>query len=177
MGGKVGFGLGITQGSSVLNPDYLAMKIGIMPMIAIEPTIDFDKYSDDNKIDSIKTNNMDIGLGLNLILAFARSKSTNIYGFGGLGFGIFNHQEENYSSAKTKTKNSGNIIGIPLGLGLEHFITETFSIDLRAVSGLLIGSNKTEYTEGNTTTTTNDISSTDITFSNVRFETALFWYF
>jgi len=177
MGGKIGFGLGIYQGGSILTPQVLSTKVGIFGPLAIEPKLLFATSSFDLKSDSTKINLLETTFGLDALITLKSRATTNIYGIGGARFGIVKLEMEDYHSYDGKITSSGNIFGLNMGVGLEHFITESFSVDIRTLSGFDMTSAKIETKTGTVTETVMELSGYGVELGNTLFMASLFWYF
>jgi len=130
LAGKIGMGLGFSpdtylQGSAWGFPviDIAVTKIGLKPALALEPILQFT-YTGDG------ASGVYFALsGLANFLMKGHSK-TNIYGKLGLGFLI-----------DTRPTDTEFGFTLPFGFGLEHFVSEHFSINLAAMSGFTYISN------------------------------------
>jgi hypothetical protein len=144
--GRIGFGAGWTIpsptdeygfGLGLLSPTLVMTKIGLAPRIAIEPTFQIMSVSNDEKASAF------ILQGLFDYVLLEHEK-TNIAPKVGFSFAT--------ASAGGSTILSG--FGIPLGIGLEHWISEHFAIDLTTMSGFFSQSEPykaTTFTLGNAT--------------------------
>ena len=134
--GKIGMGLGFSPdtyqesgglGLSLPIIDIAVTKIGLSPKMAIEPIIQFT-------LKGAGATSVHVALsGLGDFLVKGHNK-TNLYGKAGLGFMI------NSPGGGAETTFGFNL---PFGFGLEHFVSENFSINLTALSGITFISNPT----------------------------------
>lgn len=151
MGGKIGFGVGPVPGSSILEPSFFSMRVGIINPLVVEPW--FLYYSDvsDDKYDTLKTTNTDIGVGVRALFAFLSKDKSNLYATFGFGVEIPKTVVEDYSvgtPAELTTSEMG--YSVYLGLSLEHFVTPNFSVAISSEGGFSGFSSTTENTAGTT---------------------------
>ncbi|MDH5683924.1 MAG: outer membrane beta-barrel protein [candidate division WOR-3 bacterium] len=118
MSGKLGMGIGWTVGSSGI-PDAAITKFALGEKLVLEPALlfSFTSMSNDESESNYEFN-------LNLLLAYAlmAHEKTNFYAKAGISFGM--EKEPKMTS-----------FGIPLGLGLEYFVSDHFAVDLNHVMG------------------------------------------
>lgn len=129
--GSMGLGIGWTpaaymrEGLTFPTPDYVITKFGFSDNLIFEPTFGFNYLSISND-----TSDSGSRLGLQFLFdyLFRGHKKTNIYLKGGLGFMVDSPLfDDPYSSAFS--------IGMIFGFGIEHFVSDYFSIGLDALSG------------------------------------------
>lgn len=115
MSGKMGVGVGWMVGSDAFAPNVVILKKALGEKLVLEPVLNF-WYT--------KNGDANYNFDLQALFAFAimAHEKTNFYAKAGISFGMM----------KTPKTTS---FGIPLGLGLEHFISEHFSVDLNHVMG------------------------------------------
>lgn len=115
MKGKIGMGAGWTVNSEIFAPNAVITKYGLDENLVLEPSLTFsyDKNGEGNYLFDLK-----------LLFAYAlmAHEKTNLYAKAGIFFGML----------KTPKTTS---FGIPLGLGLEHFISDHFAVDINHVMG------------------------------------------
>lgn len=175
MGGRIGFGVGPSSGSSILIPSVFGMRMGVGPVV-IEPSIVY--YSDvtDDKIDSIKTTISNMGVGVRGLFPFLKGETANLYGTFGFGFDMPKTIGDYYSTGGANMTTSGIAYSVFFGLALERFINENFSVCISSESSYSGSSSKTEVKSGTTTTTTDETTATELLFGNTRFRLMFFWY-
>ncbi len=137
-------------------PNFVVTKLGISDKLVIEPLIGFDFLSYSNE-ESESGSLIQIQGLLNYL--FRDHKKTNIYLKGGIGF-IVESPPGNYPYSSLFG------MGIPFGFGLEHFISDYFSINLDALSGF-------SFTSINDP----DISITSFSLGNHKILISLMWYY
>ena len=130
LNGKIGMGLGFSpdtyQEGNVLGfpvIDIAVTKIGLKPRMAIEPIIQFTLSGDGDSDIYFALS------GLGNFLVKGHNK-TNLYTKLGLGFVLDTSDPETMFG-----------FSLPFGIGLEHFASEHFSINLAAMSGFTYISN------------------------------------
>jgi len=124
--GRIGMGLGFSpdtyvEGGTLGLPviDIAVTRIGLGPKLAVEPILQFGLEGDGSTV-------IDFALaGLGNFLLKGHSK-TNLYGKAGLGFML--HSPGGGADSKFG-------FNLPFGFGLEHFVSEHFSVNLAALSG------------------------------------------
>ncbi|MEO0099545.1 MAG: DUF2715 domain-containing protein [candidate division WOR-3 bacterium] len=146
--GKIGFGAGwlipapqdeYGLGLGLLSPNVVTTRIGLSSRIVIEPNFQILSVANDEKASAF------ILRGL-FDYAFLEHEKTNISPKIGFEFAT--------SSEGGATLFSG--FGLPLGIGLEHWLSEHFSIDLTTISGIYFQTEPhkaTTFTLGNTALT------------------------
>ncbi len=132
MEGSLGMGIGWTNGSSLLNPNTYITKIGISPTFALEPELYLSAVRG-------TSGNAYTEYGLSLLLDFIMKEheKTNVYFKGGLSLEV-----DNPPTARANT-----FWGFAFGFGIEHFISDYFSIDLSALSSYTVTSYGEELPE------------------------------
>uniref|UniRef100_A0A7V0Z574 Outer membrane protein beta-barrel domain-containing protein n=1 Tax=candidate division WOR-3 bacterium TaxID=2052148 RepID=A0A7V0Z574_UNCW3 len=133
--GRIGMGLGFSPdvyqeaaNELITLPvvDLAVTRIGLKPKMVIEPIFQFTlKNANDNTSIYLAIS----GLGNFLMKGHQK---TNLYAKGGLGFMLFSPGE----GADTEFG-----FNLPFGFGLEHFVSEHFSLNLAALSGITFISN------------------------------------
>lgn len=115
MKGKIGMGAGWTVNSEIFAPNAVITKYGLGENLVLEPSLTFFYY---------KNGEGNYLFDLRLLFAYAlmAHEKTNLYAKAGISFGM----------QKTPKMTS---FGIPLGLGLEHFLSDHFSVDIGHVMG------------------------------------------
>ncbi len=115
MKGKIGMGAGWTVNSEIFAPNAVITKYGMGENLVLEPSLTFvyDKNGEGSYY-----------FDLRALFAYAlmAHEKTNFYAKAGIFFGI----------QKTPKLTS---FGIPLGLGLEHFISDHFAVDISHIMG------------------------------------------
>ncbi len=133
--GRIGMGLGVTPdvyqeaaNEFIQIPviDLAVTRIGLKSNLVLEPIFQFTLR---NANDNTSVNLAMAGLANFL---FKGHQKTNLYGKAGLGF-LF------YSPGGGADSEFG--FNLPFGFGLEHFISEHFSLNLSALSGFTFISN------------------------------------
>ncbi len=128
--GKIGMGLGFSpdtylEGSAWGFPviDIAVTKIGLKPKLALEPIVQFSLAGNG-------ASNVYFALSALGNFLLKGHNKTNLYGKLGIGF-------------KIDTSDPETMFGfnLPFGFGLEHFVSEHFSINLSALSGFTYISN------------------------------------
>lgn len=159
--GSFGMGIGWSPLAYINNgnfptPDFVVTKLGISDKLTLEPLIGFDFASYSNE--ESESGSLIQLQGL-LGYIFREHKKTNIYLKGGIGFIVESPPgDDPYSSAFG--------IGIPFGFGLEHFVSDYFSINLTALSGFsFISINEP------------DGSITSFSLGNHKIFISLMWYY
>ncbi|MCX7994217.1 MAG: hypothetical protein N3A65_00370 [candidate division WOR-3 bacterium] len=138
LSGRIGMGLGFTPdvyqesaGEIITLPvvDLAVTRIGLNPNLVLEPTFQFTVRN--------ANDNTSIHLAMSGLVNFLLKghQKTNLYGKAGLGF-LF------YSPGGGAESEFG--FNLPFGFGLEHFISEHFSLNLAALSGFTFISNPPE---------------------------------
>ncbi len=135
LNGRIGMGLGFTPdvyqegaGELISLPviDLAVTRIGLNSNVVLEPTFQFTlKNANDNT--SI---NLAIAGLVNYLLK--GHQKTNLYAKAGFGFLLF-------SPGGGGDSEFG--FNLPFGFGLEHFVSEHFSLNLAAISGFTFISN------------------------------------
>lgn len=136
LSGRIGMGLGFTPdvylesdvGGLITLPvvDLAVTRIGLNPKLAVEPVFQFTlRNANDNTI---------TGFALSALGNFLLKghQKTNLYTKAGIGFMLF------APGGGADTQFGFNI---PFGFGLEHFVSEHFSLNLAALSGFTFISN------------------------------------
>jgi len=141
LNGKIGMGLGFApdgeiEGIHLPVIDIAVTRYGLSPTMAIEPIFQFTMQSVGNGDTETYTNIKLAGLINHIMMGHQK---TNVYLKGGLGLGIA-------SSDAPETEIS---FELPFGFGLEHFVSEHFSINLAAISGFKYISNPQGYEGSN----------------------------
>ncbi|MGB9720849.1 MAG: hypothetical protein ACPL28_05145 [bacterium] len=136
LSGRIGMGLGFTPdvylesdaGGVITLPviDLAVTRIGLNPKLALEPMF---LFALENRNDNTSINFALAGLGNFL---FKGHQKTNLYAKVGLGFML-------YSPGGNADTRFG--FNLPFGFGLEHFVSEYFSLNLAALSGFTFISN------------------------------------
>ncbi len=128
--GSLGLGIGWTP-TAYMNtvgfpgPDFVMMKFGFSEKLTFEPLLNFNLKS---VSDGTSESGSKIELQFLVDYLFREHKKTNLYLKGGIGFMIDSPLYDTpYSSAFT--------FGITFGIGIEHFVSDYFSIGLDAASG------------------------------------------
>ncbi|MGQ9665378.1 MAG: hypothetical protein ACUVUH_08635 [bacterium] len=133
---RIGMGLGFTPdvylesnaGGLITLPvvDLAVTRIGLNPKLAVEPIFQFTlRNANDNTSTSFALS----ALGNFLLKGHQK---TNLYTKAGIGFMLF------APGGGADTQFGFNI---PFGFGLEHFVSEHFSLNLAALSGFTFVSN------------------------------------
>jgi hypothetical protein len=146
---RFGMGVGWTTGQSGLAPIDALMKYGLNERVVLEPTLNLTTTSYG---DGRNTYNFNVAAVFAYVVA-AHVK-TNVYAKAGLGVATQMPDNEEYTSS----------LLVPLGLGLEHFVSDHFSVDLNARMGL-------SYTWGY------GDQPTDVTLGNKVLGAGLLWYY
>lgn len=147
--GRIGFGAGWTLPAvleeydgwykiGLLTPTVITTRIGVAPRIAIEPTFQITSVSNDPVRGSTFTLRGLFGYVL------LEHEKTNITAKAGISFANVSERGRTVLSE----------FGIPFGIGLEHWVSEHFSVDLTTISGFFSQtkpSKKTTFTLGNAT--------------------------
>ena len=175
MNKKIGFGVGPYPGGSIWEPVYFSMRMGIGPVV-LEPRVVYLSDASDDKTDSTKTSDSDMGLGVRGLFPFIKKESANFYGTFGFGFDMLKTAAEDYSANDTKLTTSGTVYEVFFGLALERFIKDKFSVCISSESSFSGGSSKADWKVGTTTTTISETSDTDLFFGNTKFGLMFFWY-
>jgi hypothetical protein len=128
--GKIGMGLGFSpdtylEGSALGLPviDIAVTKIGLKPHLAVEPIAQFTLSGNGGT---------DIYFALSALgnWIIRGHRKTNLYAKLGLGFMLDTSDPETMFG-----------FNLPFGFGLEHFVSEHFSLNLSALSGFTYISN------------------------------------
>lgn len=159
--GSLGMGIGwmaprYEEITNSFGPDFIITKFGISEKLVFEPLIGFDFVSISNG--ASETGSL-IQLRGIMGFLFREHKKTNVYLKGGIGFMVESPlYDEPYSSAFG--------IEIPFGFGLEHFISDYFSINFDAFSGFsFLSANEP------------DVTVTSFSLGNHHFLLSLMWYY
>ncbi len=153
--GKIGLGTGWVipppvdeygYSVSLLTPTLIATKVGIASRLAIEPTFQFTSISNDEKASLFTL----CGLVNYLFLGH---KKTNIYLKGGFAF----------TTASVGGTTVFSQFGLPIGVGLEHWVSEHFSIELSPIGGFFIQNEP--------------FDATIFSLGNATLNLALIWYY
>ena len=115
MNGKMGVGAGWMVGSLAFAPNVVIVKCGLGEKLVLEPVLNFE-YTKNGE------GNYNFGLQALFAYAIKANEKANFYAKAGISFGM----------EKTPKTTS---FGIPLGLGLEYFISDNFSVDLNHIMG------------------------------------------
>lgn len=175
MGGKIGFGVGpVPQLTSILQPCYFSMRVGVINPLVVEPWFLYYSNAKDVVIDPVpssdttKTTVSNLGLGVRTLFAILAKEKSNLYATFGFGFNMPKVIVDDYSDGPSKhtTTTSEMYYIVFLGLELEHFLTNNFSIAISTEGGFSGGSSKEETKAGTTTTTGEDNSSMEILLGN-----------
>lgn len=115
MSDKIGMGAGWTVNSSIFAPNAVITKYGIGENLVLEPSLTFS-YE--------KNGEGSYNFDLRTLFAYALKahEKTNFYAKAGISFMI-----------EKTPKLTG--FGIPLGLGLEHFLSDHFAVDINHTMG------------------------------------------
>lgn len=136
--GRVGMGLGFSPdtylegaGAAIGIPiiDLAVTKLGLNPKISLEPLLQFSMTSIGNGTSVTQTTFKIQGLADYLVKGHSK---TNLYGKFGLGLLFF---------SPGGGANSEVGFNLPFGVGLEHFLSDHFSVNLAALSGITFISN------------------------------------
>lgn len=136
MKGKFGMGVGWSAGSAKFTPDYAITKFGIGEKLVLEPMLYFGFTSLSN---GASTSSYEVDLNMLLAFALMAHEKTNVYAKAGINFGLVKEPKVMH-------------FGIPMGLGLEHFVSDHFAVDLNAGMGFSYWSNSAKllmFTLGN----------------------------
>jgi len=128
MSEKFGMGIGwtgdmLTAATGMIMPNTGTVRIGLTSSIVIEPLAGLTFLTISNG-DS-ETSSL-IAFTPTVNLAFLSHDKTNVYGKTGLSFSLYSPG----SGAPSTT-----FFGLNLGLGLEHFVSDHFTINLSTLSG------------------------------------------
>jgi opacity protein-like surface antigen len=148
MNGKMGVGAGWMVGSSTFAPNVVILKCGLGEKLVLEPVLNFSFSSIG---DGTSTSNYNFDIQALFAYAIKANEKANFYAKAGISFGM----------EKTPKITS---FGIPLGLGLEYFISDNFSVDLNHVMGF----GYTKYDEGKTM---------NFTITTTALNVGLVWYY
>jgi len=143
---KMGIGVGWMVGSETFAPNVVILKKALGEKLVLEPVLNF-WYT--------KNGDANYNFDLQVLFAYAikAHEKTNFYAKAGISFGMM----------KTPKITS---FGIPLGLGLEHFISEHFSVDLNHVMGF----GYTKYDD-------DDSNEMKFTITTIDLNAGLVWYY
>jgi hypothetical protein len=152
MSGTFGIGMGwseIGYESVVIRaPDQVSTKIGLSSNLVVEPMLGLDIEDDDGET----TTTVSVAAVIDLIL-LSHAK-TNIY----LGGGV------NFSTESPPAGDGNTEFGLIFDVGLEHFVSEYFSLDLSLQSQIKKSSR-------------GDYSNTEIGIGNNSLNFGLVWYY
>ncbi len=143
---------------SLINYPNFAIRIKYNLFI-VEPDFNFGFNSDDYTVpDSLKVSNLNMGVGIKAGMRFYTSSRGYLYPF--FGFKFLYHKFDAKPTQNGVTSNSTLTgISLPLGVGLEYFFKDGFSIDLSVKFPLFeMYSEKNTTTSGGTTVTVSDVS-------------------
>ncbi len=175
MGGRIGFGVGPSSGSSILIPSVFGMRMGVGPVV-IEPSVVYSSDVTDDKIDSIKTSYSNMGVGVRGLFPFLKGETANLYGTFGFSFDMPKTICDYYSTGGTKMTTSGTVYSVFFGLALERFINPNFSVCVSSEGSYSGSSSKEEWESAGTTQIRRESSTTDLFFGNTSFSLMFFWY-
>ena len=119
MSGKIGMGAGWTLGSTGFAPNTAITKFALGEKLVMEPALTFSFSSESN---GESTSEYEFDLRLLFAYALMAHAKTNFYAKGGISFGM----------AKEPKMMS---FGVPLGLGLEYFVSKHFAVDINHMMG------------------------------------------
>ncbi len=160
MNGKFGMGVGWT--SAGLAPSYAVTKIGLGERLALEPTLRISTgsvtYGDSGGSGS--SNSYDFGATAIFAHALMAHEKTNVYAKAGFGFDV--------SRVSSSSSLHASVV-VPFGFGLEHFVSEHFSVDLNARMGVQFNVSKPPY--GSSTQTRMNLY-----IGNEAVSAGLMWY-
>jgi hypothetical protein len=125
MDGSLGMGIGWSGGASLLNPNTYVTKIGISSSLVLEPELYLSAARGTS--DNVYT---EYGLSLLLDFLMKEHEKTNVYFKCGVSLTV-----DNPPSTRADT-----YFGFAFGFGIEHFISDYFSVDLSALSSYIITS-------------------------------------
>ncbi len=133
--GRIGMGLGFTPDTYLESStgtfalpviDLAVTRIGMNPKLVLEPIFQFTlKNANDNT-------SMNFALSALGNFLFKGHQKTNLYAKAGIGFML-------YAPGGNADTEFG--FNLPFGFGLEHFVSEHFSLNLAALSGFTFISN------------------------------------
>jgi hypothetical protein len=138
--GRIGMGIGLSpdtyfESAALGLPlpviDMAATRIGLNPKLSVEPILLFDM---------VDYGDTEMKLGLSILCNFLMKghQKTNLYTKAGIGFVL------DSPAGAGETQFGFNL---PFGFGLEHFVSEHFSLNLSALSGITFISNYGHGTE------------------------------
>lgn len=155
MEGSFGMGIGWSNGSSLLNPNTYVTKIGISPNLALEPELYLNAVRG-------TSGNVYTEYGLSLLLDYIMKEheKTNVYFKGGLSLIVDN----------PPTSDAITVFSFAFGFGIEHFLSEYFSIDLSALSSYAVTSYGDELPPGAS-------SPYDFYLGNGNIRISALWYY
>ncbi len=163
MSEKIGMGVGWNSGIPGMGvfPNIGITKVGLSEQMALEPVIGFttvsDKYSYNGTDYTYTTTNFFFMLLVDY--AFYAHEKTNVYGKIGGKYGSLTTKYGESSSTTSE-------FGVPLGIGLEHFVSEHFAVDLNTIMGITL----TSWPGG-------DHKTTSISINNQVIILGLLWYY
>ncbi len=150
----IGLGIGWSNSAYLFEPNTYVTKLGVTPNLVLEPEFYLAAQRDE-------FGDVDTQYGISLLLAptIRQHEKTNLYLKGGLSFDVNNPARISATS----------YLGLVGGFGIEHFISDYFSIDLSALSSYIITSYGEDY---------GDISSPyDFYLGNGNLRVAVLWYY
>lgn len=114
MSGKIGMGAGWTVNSTIFAPNAVITKFALGEKLVLEPALTF-WYT--------KNGDGDYMFDIHALFAYAlmAHAKTNFYAKAGVSFGMMKDEMTSF--------------GVPLGLGLEHFISDHFAVDINHMMG------------------------------------------
>lgn len=155
MSGRFGLGIGWDQSvlagvseGMITTPNAAITKIGLGPNLVLEPSVSlgFEGYEGETATTLL------LGAALNYIIA--SHAKTNVYLGGGL---VLATQSPPVGDGPTS-------FGLMFGIGLEHFISEYYSLDLSLESGFM-------------NTSVGEISNSETYIGNQRINFGMVWYY
>ncbi len=156
MEGNLGMGIGWSNGASLLNPNTYVTKIGMGSNWVLEPEL----YLSAEKTGLYGGAYTEYGVSVLIDYIMKGHEKTNVYFKGGLGLDVDN----------PPTTRANTIFGLSFGFGIEHFISDYFSIDLSALSSYAVTSFGEELPEDAT-------GPYDFYLGNGNIRISVLWYY
>ncbi len=143
---------------SLFNYPNFAIRVKYNLFI-VEPDFNFGFNSDNYTVpDSIKVSSLNLGFGIKAGMRFYASSKGYIYPFFGFKF-LYYKFDAKPTQDGTTSNSTLTGISLPLGVGLEYFFKDGFSVDLSVKFPLFeMYSEKNTATSGGTTVTITDVS-------------------
>jgi len=175
-------GVGGNGPINILIPNTVAWRFGKNVSgknVMVEPSISFNFAKTTNRTPGDSSDVTDFGLGFDLlaIYPFFKVSDFDVHALVGFGFGFNNSKTTQRFTANDGDyfKSSTLGFGVDYGVGMQVYLTKTFSVGVDAISGIVYSKTSQEQKIGNTTTDLGSVSTFGLSLDNTVFRFMLFF--